>query len=502
MEKWVLSNEASHIFWLNGMAGTGKSTIARTVAYNLNDKGVLGASFFFARDTADVSETRLFFVSIAKQLAMTEKVPGFKESLCEAITQNGDITSKEYGAQWRILISEPLRKLQHLTSNPTLVILIDALDECGDEQNMKGIVALLLKAKCVSPVRLRIILTSRPESPIRSAFAESPAIVHRDIILQDLQRDTVNADIRLYLCHMLKKPGAGRPQVSGWPSEAKIDQLVHSSGGLFLFAATVIRFMEKDLERTRDECLALFLPTESEDEEGGLGRSSKEQSIGTRHLDAVYNKILRTTHDSDRLKRVLSAIVTCREPLSADTLEGLLEIKAEAILRCLDGLHSLIRVPSETFQPIRTFHASFTDFLHNEQRTGDTWYWVNRKQCHQCLYKRCVKVMIFSLKRDICELKQSGILVSEMDRTTIMERIKPCLQYACRSWIQHVLDSDSSECEEACRDLLGFMRQHFLHWLEVMGWMGQLADGGRQLVALEKGFTVSISSITTLYGIL
>src|SRR5690242_5930826 len=56
------------IFWLNGMAGTGKSTISRTVAQNFADRGVLGASFFFKKGEGDRGRAALFFTTITTQL--------------------------------------------------------------------------------------------------------------------------------------------------------------------------------------------------------------------------------------------------------------------------------------------------------------------------------------------------------------------------------------------------------------------------------------------------
>jgi cytidylate kinase len=89
---WVDEGDEKRIFWLNGMAGTGKSTIARTIARKYHDENYLGASFFFSRGGGDVSHAGKFFTSIAVQLA--SKSSSLKRSICEAIIEHSDIASK------------------------------------------------------------------------------------------------------------------------------------------------------------------------------------------------------------------------------------------------------------------------------------------------------------------------------------------------------------------------------------------------------------------------
>ncbi|KAL3483543.1 hypothetical protein BJX62DRAFT_244794 [Aspergillus germanicus] len=68
ISNWAESYDGKCIFWLNGMAGTGKSTLARIVAKRLDEKGILGASFFLKRGERDRGSAKYLIPTIARQL--------------------------------------------------------------------------------------------------------------------------------------------------------------------------------------------------------------------------------------------------------------------------------------------------------------------------------------------------------------------------------------------------------------------------------------------------
>lgn len=103
---WAEDTHGECIFWLNGMAGTGKSTISRTVAQAFADKGQLGASFFFKRGEGDRGNASRFFSTIAAQLAM--KVPGLVPYIRKAIDADPAISAKTLKEQFQKLILQPL----------------------------------------------------------------------------------------------------------------------------------------------------------------------------------------------------------------------------------------------------------------------------------------------------------------------------------------------------------------------------------------------------------
>ena len=146
------------------MAGTGKSTIARTFAYELFDQSRLGASFFFSRGTGDLGQAAKFVSTIACQLSNIS--PLIKKYISEAISQHGTVTRQGLRNQWKELI---LRPLARLSGQPilTLTLVIDALDECEHEEDIGTLLQLFIEAKDITKANLKVFVTSRPETPIR-----------------------------------------------------------------------------------------------------------------------------------------------------------------------------------------------------------------------------------------------------------------------------------------------------------------------------------------------
>ncbi|KAK3317079.1 hypothetical protein B0H66DRAFT_464381, partial [Apodospora peruviana] len=165
IRKWANDPQAKSIFWLNGMTGTGKSTISRTVAQLFKDQKLLGASFFFKRGEGDRGKATLFFPTIAKQLL--HKLPALKPSVKEAIRADPDICKKTLREQFEQLILQPLGGIRH---DMAIIIIVDALDECDGDGHVKTIISLLAQVRTLSSVRLKIFVTSRPELPIRLGF--------------------------------------------------------------------------------------------------------------------------------------------------------------------------------------------------------------------------------------------------------------------------------------------------------------------------------------------
>lgn len=122
------------------MAGTGKSTIARTVAQFLEEDGHLGASFFFKKGEADRDNARRFISTITKQLIAHDQQ--LASSTLRAIEKDPHISAKSLRDQFNKLILQPLQGLK-LNRTTMMVIVIDALDECEHENEIRTILELL-----------------------------------------------------------------------------------------------------------------------------------------------------------------------------------------------------------------------------------------------------------------------------------------------------------------------------------------------------------------------
>jgi hypothetical protein len=143
---WADGEDERCIFWLNGLAGTGKSTIARTIAQRYYEEKRLGASFFFfSRGGGDVSHAGKFFTSLAMQLA--NNIPSLRRQIRDVIVEGGDIANLSFSEQWRQLVLDPLSKLGSGSSSPSYGLVIDALDECDKDEHIWMILQLLAEAR-------------------------------------------------------------------------------------------------------------------------------------------------------------------------------------------------------------------------------------------------------------------------------------------------------------------------------------------------------------------
>jgi hypothetical protein len=193
---WADGRDERCIFWLSGMAGTGKSTIARTVARKYLDQKRLGASFFFSQGSGDVGHAGKFVTSIASQLASS--IPSLKQHICDTMKERRDIANQSLHDQWQQLVLRPLSKLGGNDCQPSYVLAVDALDECDNDGNVRIIIRLLSEARAFKTVRLRVFLTSRPEIPIRYGFHQIPDSEHQDFVLHNISPSIVDHDISVF----------------------------------------------------------------------------------------------------------------------------------------------------------------------------------------------------------------------------------------------------------------------------------------------------------------
>ena len=198
VERWAASSDGKCIFLLNGMAGTGKTTIARTVARCLEEKRSLAASFFFKRGEENRGNAKRLFSTLAKQLAT--RIPQLILFTRKAVDDDPDVSEKSLGEQFDKLIHRPLLKAQ--CHDACKVVVIDALDECEGEDEVEAILRMLPKVKESDSVQLRFLLTSRPEWPIRTGFRfKSVLDNHQNIDLHDILEVVIKHDISLYFSY-------------------------------------------------------------------------------------------------------------------------------------------------------------------------------------------------------------------------------------------------------------------------------------------------------------
>ncbi|CAI9635548.1 unnamed protein product [Alternaria burnsii] len=458
---WANNENGKSIFWLSGMAGTGKSTIARTVAQSFASRGQLGASFFFKKGEGERGNASRFFTTIATDLVACE--PGMLPGIRKALDENSMISHKALKDQFEKLILQPLLGIKQARSQAVArVVVIDALDECEREADIRAILQLLARTKDISPVPLRIVVTSRPELHIRLGFREMPNGTYQDLVLHEVPRSTIEHDIRLFLEHELGVIRKERMLASDWPAQQQIVALVELAVPLFIYAATVCRYVG-----SKGSSPTAF-----------LNKVLQYRKATFSQLDRTYlpvlDQLLSEQEEDEKeawlqaFREVVGSVVLLESPLSAVSLARLLQVSQEEIQCRLDSLHSVLSVPNSKDVPIRLLHLSFREFLVDPQKQGKSLFWVDEKSTHKKLASRCLERMSgpSGLHQDMCSLSESGVLRSEIDESTIASSLPPDLQYACRYWVDHLKQSQHDIVDGDTTHL--FLQKHLLHWLEAM----------------------------------
>jgi len=162
LDQWLRDEQDKRVFWLNGLAGMGKSTIAQTFAEMCFADGRLGASFFCSRDFEERSNLQSIFPTIAFQLA--HQYPHFREELFSVLKTSPDSGKEALFSQMEKLIVGPFQ-----ATNIQTIIIIDALDECRDEEPASALLSILSCYVDKIPL-VKFLITGRPEPRIRSGF--------------------------------------------------------------------------------------------------------------------------------------------------------------------------------------------------------------------------------------------------------------------------------------------------------------------------------------------
>jgi hypothetical protein len=490
------------IFWINGSAGTGKTTIAYTVAKACNEKNILGASFFCSRDDAACSNPNLIFTTIAYQLGYF--CHSFGNEVTRVLKSHPDIGHSDLPYQLEQLIINPLLSVG--ASFPPCVVVIDALDECKDDRTTSQVLDSL--SRHVDQLSsLKILFTSRPERNITTGFESSPLnAATQKFVLHEVWLGIVQNDIENYLATKLATIRKFYHLHDSWPSMTDVEALSRLSSGLFIFAATSVKFIgDSNYGDPAGQLVKLL-----------HGTTVIEGCSPHRHLDELYMQVLNHAYPdisldlAGRLKLVMGSIILLRDPLSTRSLERLLNMNSEdvesshgPVQTTLIYLHSVVILPEDDMQVIRLLHPSFFDFLIDPDRCRNTKLVVNTEAQHTLLAQGCFHAMR-DLRQNMCGTESSTGQNENGDLSTrITQYIPPHLQYACRHWASHLTCAMVSDIlvdllKEFCSDGL-------LYWVEVCSVLGDLRsallslDNARRALAVCHFGCHEYMSLTSLY---
>lgn len=470
--KWLYGLDERCMFWINGMPGTGKSTVARTVARTYSERRELGASFFFSRGDGDLGNANKFVATLAQQLATM--IPSARRYICEAIVNQEDVMDRPVRDQWQKLIIDPLSRLDSDPFGTPVLLVIDALDECERELDVLAVIKALLTARSLSNIRLKILISTRSDTLACQTSKGISEVERRALILHRISPSLVDRDLSIFFetnfSVIREEVGFG----DGWPGVGTMKRLVEVSRGLFISASTACRFIHGGRWLAKKRINLLI--------DGYQYGASPEQQ-----LDQIYTNVLRDSIQEDHkekdketlysmLRGILGTIVVLCSPLSMESLAKLLDIPLRDVKDTLANLDTVFKIPNKTSHPIRPRHVTLRDFLLDKERSSDLGFWVDEKKAHETLADKCLALMSKKLKKDICGLGWECTRVEDVDPDRIQRCIPLDLQYACLYWVEHY--RQSGICLSDGDRVDHFFKKHFLHWLEAINLMGKSSEMG------------------------
>ncbi|PPR00447.1 hypothetical protein CVT24_004508 [Panaeolus cyanescens] len=472
LEAWIGSDDEHQprVYWLNGLAGVGKSTIAKTISEFAHKKHWLGGSFFFSRGDQDLSNFSLVFPTLAFQLAQFDS--RFKLAIAKALEGNADLGYKTPAVQVEQLLVRPLVS-SGVSKKQVVLLVLDALDECREAHKALEILQFFLAIANVIPFLFRILITSRPEHHIQTAFDQRKD--HSQFILHNVEESVVQDDIRRYLrAHLVDIPKQlGVSYDYEWPREEDLEGLVRKSGTLFVYAATAIRFIANPKVADPQRWLDIQLEV----------RQAKRVHPFA-ELDGLYLHVLQSAlpadecedEDFDRFSWIVGCLVLLRNPLSMRALALFTEISIASIRTSLRHVQSVIICPPvESDEGPHIYHPSFPDFITNPARCTDSAFIVEVPATETRVVLRCFAIMEATLRRDVAELGDESPLNDEiLDFEAKVARALPEeVRYACLYWAAHLVKLTDGG-QEIAQKLNHFVSCSLLNWIEAMSLLNAI----------------------------
>ncbi|KAF4588658.1 hypothetical protein EYR40_010211 [Pleurotus pulmonarius] len=445
LEEWCHNFDAPPVYWLVGPAGAGKSTIARTFSRSLQDQLLLGGSFFCHRPTAERADAKHIIPTLAWGLARRD--PGY----CHALMGVTDIASVAKSIV-KLQIDELLKEQCKFLTNKHLIFVVDALDECHDQDIVRDLLQQL--SRTALGMGIKFFITSRPDPHIQKELNYKwQSSMHQTFRLQDVEKDIVTQDIFSYIHHALRNVQMYNHDIPPeWPSQSDVNILTQRAEGLFVFAATALRFIGRNDPRSRLEMLIK-----------SPGKAGKAFISG---LDDMYTFILTKAMDpkvfiEDEIlltRNVLEMLIAARAPLTIPMIAKFLGKDTSKIWSSLNHLHAVVQVPDSGHDDdlVTTYHASFPDFLvrlkvDTHWNNGPTsnvlqelfqnhYLPIGLSSGHHLLAIGCTTIMKAELKFNIVQCPSSFLRNSEQQ----LQQIEKALLYACLNWPYHIIQAANS----------------------------------------------------------
>ncbi|KIM82264.1 hypothetical protein PILCRDRAFT_474447 [Piloderma croceum F 1598] len=448
---WVAHpSKDQNILWLHGLAGSGKSTLSTTVARLFRQTKRLGAFMFFDRNVSEQNNPGLVIQTLAYLLALYDHRIG--DAVSAVIEKNRNIANDDVDLQFKKLLLEPLGGLVDLQLEGPIVVVLDALDECGSPKEREPLLKVLAKEFAHLPSFLRVIVTSRPDSDINCQFKSERHVLPYQL---DITSKITRKDIESFFRYRMAEVRTKNPSLSlpvEWPEEQRIQALAERASGLFIWASTACKYIDA---HDPEERLVTLLQADM-----GLDATSA--------LDTLYTTALQFEGRSTDLafgvdfRVIMGTLLVLRNTLSLSTLIELLAVDKTRPLE-----HIISQLGSVLYNNgiIRILHPSFADFLSRRDRCKcDVWF-IDTTLHNIRVTRDCLDRLDDFLEENVCNLT-----LSREAQASLPEHIA----YACVFWVEHVCLIEDTSC--IADRLSAFLFKHLLHWFEAMSILKRSKD--------------------------
>ena len=440
-----------HTYWLYGSPGIGKTSLAHSICEKLHDQNYLAGAFFCRRDDPNLSEPRNVLPSLISKLAGV--FPPFRNIVAEHLRNDPNLTSKSMKYSLFLDFIHDLRR----HPKHALVFVIDALDECGDDQSRQIFLRVLADAATHAPW-LKIIVTSRPEVDIQNFFK---ALTLSAYMERDLAADEdATSDIRIFAQDRFSRVAMKRHlQSPNWPERSLFDGIISRAAGLFIFIKTVALALEQCEDPNE------FLKATLQD----------STSTGLKSLYGLYSSILkaRIVHSNAKFRQMIGVLLATApyRPLCEETVAELAGVDPSYVKTWVDDLSSFLYRDDGANGGVRIRHLSISDFFVSDHCD----YQVNLQEMNVQLGLACLKTMVGQLCFNICKLEDSRLSNADVKDlpSRIRERISDPLQYSSLYWSNHLCSTPNNGDWRVLGSLTEFFEGLYpLFWIEVLSILG------------------------------
>lgn len=482
VQGWAASE--SKLFWLHGVAGSGKSCIVNLVSHIFDQEQRLLGCFFCKKDNPDCRVPDNIIPTLAFHFSKWHK--SYRSTVASVI-QGRDGLKLAQGLQWQfeLLMKQPMMSLNAVPNDlplRPLIVVIDALDECRDSPESRSKLASILVQMSALVPWMKIFITSRLLPEFEEVFLKDADQFQFLDINTEIDLEEVHGDILQYMRYRVRNFGL---------TEGEILALAARASGLFIWTSTVFRFIGMQ-----------------HDKKGAVSSISLSSLMDSQEaeLDKVYTTVINAASASPENTKVVKAIlgfVVCtarNRPLPESALVQFLvvveqNVTLKVVEETIDFLQAVLYRDMAKEGAVRVCHPSFIDFISSQVHSGK--YWTDPVHINALMAKRCIQLMFLGLKFNIYELDNSYLSNDQVSGLYdgIYNFIPHQLQYSCLYWMNHLAASDQTFDEQAIQDLLQEILCHprALYWLECLSLMKELKSGINTLENFSKHYQVCLS---------